>query len=199
MTLSDWKRKNSLMEISENRIKGLVAVCLTLAIIPFISLLFPVFSKNKIPVFADQCNDCLAIKIVENNQSAGVYFVPPGTSVNKLLESAGIGQSSENNLLLKTGMKLIIDSASGNKDIVVTEMPAADRLSVGLPIDINNATENDLLSIKGIGPSTAQKILDLRNKLSRFKDIKQLTEIKGIKEKKLAEIQKYLYIEERQR
>jgi competence ComEA-like helix-hairpin-helix protein len=199
MTLSDWKRKNSLMEISENRIKGLVAVCLTLAIIPFISLLFPVFSKNKIPVFADQCNDCLAIKIVENNQSAGVYFVPPGTSVNKLLESAGIGQSSENNLLLKTGMKLIIDSASGNKDIVVTEMPAADRLSVGLPIDINNATENDLLSIKGIGPSTAQKILDLRNKLSRFKDIKQLTEIKGIKEKKLAEIQKYLYIEEQYR
>ena len=118
------------MTISENKIKGLVAVCLILAIIPFISLSFHTLIKNKIPVYADQCNDCLAIEIVENGQSAGVYFVPPGMSVNTLLEYAGIGQSSGNNLLLKTGMKIIIDSVSGNKDIVVTEMRAADRLSV---------------------------------------------------------------------
>ena len=182
------------MTISENKLKGLVAVCLILAIIPFIRLFFHGFMKNKIPVYADQCSDCLAIEIVENGQSAGVYFVPPGTSVNKLLESAGIGQSSGNNLLLKTGMKIIIDSVSGNKDIVVTEMPAADRLSVGLPIDINKATEDDLISIKGIGQATAQKILALRKKLIRFRNIKQLMEIKGIKEKKLAKIQKYLYV-----
>ena len=116
-------------------------------------------------------------------------------SVNTLLEYAGIGQSSGNNLRLRTGMKIVIDSVSGNKDIVVTKMPAADRLSVGLPIDINKATEDDLISIKGIGQATAQKILALRKKLIRFRNIKQLMEIKGIKEKKLAKIQKYLYVE----
>ena len=68
-------------------------------------------------------------------------------------------------------------------------------MSLGLPIDINQATEDDLLLIKGIGPATAQKILDLRKKINRFKDIKQLMEIKGIKEKKLAELQKYLYVD----
>ena len=60
------------------------------------------------------------------------------------------------------------------KEIVVTEMPAADRLSIGLPIDINTATEEDLIMIKGIGQSTAQRILDLRNKLKRFDDIKSI-------------------------
>ena len=92
------------------------------------------------------------------------------------------------------GMRLTINPASGNQKVVVSEIPAADRLSLGLPIDINQATEDDLLLIKGIGPATAQRILDLRKRINRFKDIKQLMEIKGIKEKKLAELQKYLYV-----
>jgi competence protein ComEA len=181
MRLSIWQRKNSLMAISESKIRGLIAVCLILAIIPFISL-------------TDQCDDCMAIEIVKGDQSAGVYFVPPGTTVNRLLKSAGIGWQANNDFQLKTGMRLTIDPASGNKDVVVSEIPAADRLSLGLPIDINQATEDDLLLIKGIGPATAQRILDLRKKINRFKDIKQLMEIKGIKEKKFAELQKYLYV-----
>ena len=96
-------------------------------------------------------------------------------------------------------MKITINSVSGKKDIVVTKIANAERLALGMPIDINQATEDDLLLIKGIGEATAQKILDLRNKLGRFKDIKQLMEIKGIKEKKLAEIRKYLYVEKQQK
>jgi DNA uptake protein ComE-like DNA-binding protein len=195
MKLSIWQRKNSLMTISESKIKGLIAVCLISAIIPFISFSYQSFHKYKTPVLADQCVDCLAIEIVKGGQNAGVYFVPPGTTVNRLLKSAGIGRPAKNDFPLKTGMRLIIDSASKNKDAVAAEMPAADRLSLGLPIDINRATEDDLLLIKGIGQATAQKILDLRRQLSRFKNIRQLMEIKGIKEKRLAQLEKYLYVE----
>jgi len=194
MRLSIWQRKNSLMAISESKIRGLIAVCLILAIIPFISFFYQSFHKYKIPVLTDQCDDCMAIEIVKGDQRTGVYFVPPGTTVNRLLKSAGIGWQANNDFQLKTGMRLTIDSVSGNKDVVVSEIPAADRLSLGLPIDINQATEDDLLLIKGIGPATAQRILDLRKKINRFKDIKQLMEIKGIKEKKFAELQKYLYV-----
>ena len=77
----------------------------------------------------------------------------------------------------------------------MTKIANAERLALGMPIDINKATEDDLLLVKGIGEATAKKILDLRNKLGRFGDINQLMEIKGIKEKKLAEIRKYLYVE----
>ena len=183
------------MTISENKIKGLIAVCLISAAIPFISLVFHSVIKYKTPVFANQCNDCLAIEIVDGDEDAGIYFVAPGTDVNQLLKSAGIGQTVKNNFRLMTGMKLIINSVSGKQEVVVAAIPAAGRLSIGLPIDINNATLDDLLLIKGIGPATAQKILDLRKKIIHFKDLKELMEIKGIKEKKLAVIKKYLYVE----
>jgi DNA uptake protein ComE-like DNA-binding protein len=56
-----------------------------------------------------------------------------------------------------------------------------------------------LLLVKGIGEATAKKILDLRGNLGQFRNIEQLMEIKGIKENKLAEIRKYLYVEGRQK
>ena len=114
------------------------------------------------------------------------------------MKSASVEKQAKNDFRLKAGMKLVIDPVLKNKDIVVTEMTAAGRLSLGLPIDINQATEDDLLLVKGIGQTTAQNILDLRKKINRFKDIKQLMEIRGIKEKRLAQIQKYLYVEKRQ-
>jgi DNA uptake protein ComE-like DNA-binding protein len=182
------------MIIPESKLKGLIAVCLILGIIPFISLISHFILKYKIPDFTEQCNNCVAVEIVENNESAGVYFVPQGASVNQLLGSAGIKQRSKNNIMLKTGMKLVINNVLGNNDVIIKEIQNAQKISVGLSVDINKAKEQDLIMIKGIGPATAQKIVELREKLKGIKDIKQLMEIKGIKEKKIRQIQKYLYV-----
>ncbi|MFA5321661.1 MAG: helix-hairpin-helix domain-containing protein [Smithella sp.] len=182
------------MIISENKLKGMIVFSLGLAIIPFFCLIFHSIVQYKIPVFADQCINCLAVEIVEDDQSAGVYFVPPETAVNQLLESAAVRQKSENNFQLKTGMRLVIDPNAVHQNIVADAMPSADRLPLGLPIDINKASEEDLLLIRGIGKATAQNILDLRVKLNRFEDINRLMEIKGIKERRLTEIKKYLYV-----
>jgi competence protein ComEA len=94
-------------------------------------------------------------------------------------------------------MKITISSVSENKNVTVAvaEIESAKRLALSMPIDINLATESDLILVNGIGEVTAKKILDMRSKLGRYKNIEQLTEIKGIKEKKLAKIRKYLYVE----
>jgi competence protein ComEA len=92
-------------------------------------------------------------------------------------------------------MKIVVNSSSGKNHITLTQIEAGKRLALGIKFDINKATQEDLLLVKGIGEATAQKILDLRGKLCQFRNIEQLMEIKGIKEKKLAEISKYLYIE----
>lgn len=48
-------------------------------------------------------------------------------------------------------------------------------------VEVNSATEADLDSIKGIGPSTSRRILDERNK-GHFKDWNDLmARIKGIR------------------
>ena len=198
MMLSGSKRKNSSMTISEGQIKGLIAVCLTLAIIPFFSLFYSLFSSYQAPEFSDQLDNSLAVEVVENDQPKGIYFVGSETSSEPLLKAAGIGEFSFPVFKLDDGMKITVDSSSGKNDIVVTKIANVERMALGMPIDINKATEDDLLLVKGIGDATAKKILDLRNKLGRFGDINQLMEIKGIKEKKLTEIRKYLYVEKSQ-
>jgi competence protein ComEA len=115
------------------------------------------------------------------------------------LKTVDIGEFSFQSFKLNDGMKIMINSVSGKNDIVVTKIASAERLALGMPLDINQVTEDELLLITGIGQATAEKILDLRSKLGRFRNIEQLMEIKGIKEKKLAKIRKYLYVKKSQK
>ena len=198
MMLLGSKRKNSDMTISVGQIKGLIAVCLTLAIIPFFVFLNSLFVRYQAPEYSEQLDNSLAVEVVENDRPKGIYFIGSETSSGQLLKAAGIGKVSFPVFKVDDGMKITVDSSSGKNDVVVTKIANAERMALGIPIDINKATEDDLLLVKGIGDATAKKILDLRNKLGRFEDVNQLMEIRGIKERKLTEIQKYLYVEKSQ-
>ena len=179
----------------ERQIKGIIAICIALAIIPFIIFISGSKVNYTIPELADQFSGKVAIEVVKNGKSRGIYFVAPETSVNQLLKSIGIEYPAQEDLLLDSGMKITISSVSENQHVTVAEIESAKRLALGMPLDINLATESDLLLVNGIGEVTAKKILDLRSKLGRYKNIEQLTEIKGIKEKKLAKLRKYLYVQ----
>jgi competence protein ComEA len=63
-------------------------------------------------------------------------------------------------------------------------------------IDINSADENLLLSLPGIGPSTARKIIELRNKRGKFQKLEELLDVKGIGNSKFNKIEKFLYIKQ---
>lgn len=52
-------------------------------------------------------------------------------------------------------------------------------------IDVNTASASELQSIKGIGPKTAQKIVDFRDEHGPFNSINDVTRIKGIGQKTL--------------
>ena len=60
-------------------------------------------------------------------------------------------------------------------------------------IDINIATKQELTKIEGIGESTADKIIEYREK-NKFSDIEDLLEVDGIGEKKLDSIREYIIV-----
>jgi comEA protein len=62
------------------------------------------------------------------------------------------------------------------------------------PININTAGATELEQVPGIGPSTAQKILDTRKSYGHFKSVDDLLSIKGIGPKKLEKMRKYLTV-----
>ncbi len=175
------------------QLRGLIVIFLALTIIPLIIFFSDSFSKFKIPVLVNQHKNSNILEIKDKDTGGGLYFTPPGMTANQLLNITGNNFKIAKDFLLEDGMKLIIDSGSVKK----VSMPAIDntrQFALGKPVDLNLATKDDLLIIPGIGEKTAEKILALRNKKGHFKNIEELMEIKGIKEKKLAKFKKYLIL-----
>jgi len=182
------------MTIFERQVKGIIAICIALAVIPFIIFISGSKVNYKVPEFANQFPKKIAIEIVENDKSRGMYFVDTKTSANQLLKSVGIEEQARVDFPLNSGTKILISSTSENHSVTFSGLESANRLALDMKLDINKATENDLVLVSGIGEVTAKKIIDMRYKLGKFKSLEQLTEIKGIKEKKLKKLRKYLYV-----
>lgn len=73
------------------------------------------------------------------------------------------------------------------KKILAALLALATTLAMAA-VDVNSASEDDLDSIKGIGPSTAAKILDAR-KTAKFKDWNDFIQrVPGIGDKKAAKL-----------
>jgi competence protein ComEA len=65
---------------------------------------------------------------------------------------------------------------------------AAPEPAPGQPLNLNTATLEQLDTLSGIGPLTAQKILEFREELGGFGSVEELGEIPGIGEKRLASL-----------
>jgi competence ComEA-like helix-hairpin-helix protein len=62
------------------------------------------------------------------------------------------------------------------------------------PVNLNTATAEELQQVPGIGPATAEKILQARKSYGRFKSVNDLEAIRGIGPKKLEKMRKYLTV-----
>ena len=62
------------------------------------------------------------------------------------------------------------------------------------PININTATSDELQQVPGIGPVTAEKILQMRKSYGAFKSVDDLLSIRGIGKKRLEKMRKYLTV-----
>lgn len=62
------------------------------------------------------------------------------------------------------------------------------------PVNLNTASSAELQQVPGIGPSTAEKILQARKSYGAFKSVDDLQAIRGIGPKRLDKMRKYLTV-----
>jgi competence protein ComEA len=117
----------------------------------------------------------------------GVYRLPAGARVNDAVQRAG-GATARAEIeainraaRLTDGQQVIVparaQSPAGGSSGSTTAGIATDAAA---PISVGTASLEELDTVEGIGPVTAQKILDFRDQHGGIASIEQLDEIDGI-------------------
>ena len=76
----------------------------------------------------------------------------------------------------------------------VAAKKATAKASASNPLDLNRATIAQLDTLPGIGPVTAQRILDYRSKVGRINSVEELKKISGLGGAKFEEIKNLLRV-----
>jgi competence protein ComEA len=111
-------------------------------------------------------------------QGPGVYRLPAGSRVTDAVRRAG-GFAGDAN---RDGINLAARLSDGQQ-VVVPGPRAAAGAAAGAqsgPISLGSATVEQLDQIEGIGPVTAQKILEFRDQHGGLSSVEQLDEVDGI-------------------
>ncbi len=125
----------------------------------------------------------------------GVYKLPIGSRVVDAINLAGNQLKgvdiSDINLarVLVDGEQILVGTPPA-----VAAKKAAAKVSASNPLDLNRATAAQLDTLPGIGPVTAQRILDYRNKVGRINSVDELKKISGLGGAKFEEIKNLLRV-----
>ncbi|MBI4950122.1 MAG: helix-hairpin-helix domain-containing protein [Deltaproteobacteria bacterium] len=64
----------------------------------------------------------------------------------------------------------------------------------GFPIDLNKASKEELMLLPGVGPRTAERIMEKRLELGGFSSIDELTSVRSIGKVRLEKVRKYAVV-----
>src|SRR3954471_3302531 len=126
----------------------------------------------------------------------GVYRLPAGARVRDAVERAGGARANGDvnaiNLAAKVadGQQIVVPGRVRNgAAVAATATPGSGdgaTAAAGPPVSLNTATAEQLDTLDGVGPATAQKIIAWRTQHGGFRSVADLGQVPGIGPKKLA-------------
>jgi competence protein ComEA len=134
----------------------------------------------------------LLVHVVGGVRRPGLYRLDDGSRVDDAIRMAG-GPKPKAALEL---INLAAPVADGQQVIVPLKGKAGAVDPAGVPgaapqpVHLNSATLEELDTLPGIGPVTAQKILDYRTENGPFSSVEELDSVPGIGPARLAELKK---------
>ena len=149
----------------------------------------------------------IVIHITGEVEEEGVIELEKGARIADAIEMAG-GTTEEADLSkvnlaysLSDGQKLNIPNVNEKEqEDIVKDEPGNNIIIEGneekeVKININKATQTEIETLPGIGPSTALKIINYRNEHGKFKNIEDIKNVSGIGDSKFENIKEYICVE----
>ena len=131
----------------------------------------------------------------------GVFELPIGSILQDAIKASG-GYTSEANadginlaLPLSSGMHIYIPALDDDAALpIVSSVTEPDKNETGR-VNINVATAAELDQLPGIGPATAQNIIDYRQANGSFEEIEAIMNVSGIGPAKFQQIEELISLE----
>lgn len=164
-------------------------------------LLYLQFHRPFSPSLAERPHQEFVVEVTGDGGLPGIYFFEKPPSLRDVIEKAGgrrEGIPADNpdlSMLLETGTLVSARrEPSGTIRLRLGRMEAHKLLLFSIPIDLNEASVEDLCLVPGIGPSLAKEIVAYRERREGFSRIEDLQHVRGIGEKTYQRIQGYLSV-----
>jgi len=190
---------------TRDQIRGAAVIVMITAALCFFRMMAPVVFSGPTdgrPPYSDRKSGSLIVELAGQTEHRGVYFIPEGSSVSDFVRMVGIGTETSQggtnlNGRLKSPSVVTIwrDDHEGVSSVTVNRMSGAKRFALGLPMDLNSVTADELDLVPGIGEKTATRIIEYRQEAGRFRKISELQGVKGIKNRKFAALHRYFTVE----
>jgi len=136
-------------------------------------------------------DDVIVVDVAGLVQRPGIVTLPTGSRVHEAIDAAG-GTAGEVDL---TGLNLarrLVDGEQVLVGVVPAAAPGAGGPGGGTgragPISLSTATLDQLDELPGVGPVTAQAIVDWRTANGSFTSVDDLLEVRGIGEATLSRL-----------
>ena len=138
----------------------------------------------------------LVVDVAGAVRHPGLFRLRSGSRIDDAIAAAG-GPTAKAQL---DAVNLAAPVADGEQVVVpgrgaagaATASPPAAGSSPSAPLDLNTATLEQLDSLPGIGPVTAQKIIDYRQEHGAFHSVAELEGVPGIGEGRLAQLKGFV-------
>jgi competence ComEA-like helix-hairpin-helix protein len=120
----------------------------------------------------------------------GVYSFPKPPTLREVRAKAGaVGTAQDPDKIIASGTRVEVTPDGGYR---VAAMSGAQLVTLGLPLDLNRATAQDLDALPGLGPALAQRIVEYRQAHGPFKQIEDLSQVSGLGPHNLPRLIPYL-------
>jgi competence protein ComEA len=166
----------------------------------------PVIVKSRVSViksppaaFSVSSSGKIIVRVTGDVRHPGIYEVYANTLADSVINMAVVGSSVKVIKPDEKGAHPVVNGADlhlkaqhdGTGVITVGSMPAAARMVLGVPLDINSMDETDFDRLPGVGPVMARCIIEYRQKNGGKMRMEDLQAVEGVGKVMYQRLNKY--------